>query len=248
MPTRDGFSPDDPVPLSLADEPEQKGIGKAWDRAVIVPRVLKASILVATATAIGIAILSVGNPVRPFADVTPSVVDKSALQPGTDQSTPTIQSTADALALPPAVKDTPTRDESAAASEPAGQSQTENSEPSSEVLFRQFQAWAAEKDAHAQVAPVQPVQDAPEQVVQNAPEQVAQSAGAPLRSMQKYRHLRPVQSARAEIRPVQTPRKKVRREQNARVEVPPARDARAQGQSGQNAQAPSLLQTLGLRN
>jgi hypothetical protein len=240
MPTRDGFSPDHPVPLCLADQPEQKGIGKAWDRAVIVPRVLKASILVGTATAIGIAILSVGNPVRLFADVTASVVDKSALQPGTDQSTPTIQSTADAQALPPTVKDTPTRDESAAASEPAGQSQTENSEPSSEVLFRQFQAWAAERDAHAQVAPVQPVQDAPEQVAQNA--------GAPFRSMQKRRHLRPVQSARAEIRPVQNPRKKVRRELNARVQVPPAQDARAPGQSVQNVQAPSLLQTLGWRN
>jgi hypothetical protein len=244
MPTRDGFSPDHPVPLCLADEPEQQGIGKAWNRAFIVPRVLKASILVATAAAIGIAILSVGNPVTLFADVTASVVEKSALQPGTDQSTPTIQSTADAQALPPTAKNAPTRGESAAASEPAGQSQAENSEPSSEILFMQFQAWAAEKDAHAQVGPVQSVQDAPEQVVQNAPVQVAQNAGAPLRSMQKHRHLRPVQSALAEIRPVQNPRKKVRREQNARVELPPARDARACA----NAQAPSLLQTLGLRN
>ena len=98
MPTRDGFSPDHPVPLFLADEPEQQGIGKARYRAVIVSRVLKASILVATATAIGIAILSVGNPVTLFADVTASLVDKSALQPETDQSTPTIQSTADAQA------------------------------------------------------------------------------------------------------------------------------------------------------
>ena len=170
MPTKDGFNPDHP--LFLADEPEQQGIGKAWDRvAVISSRVLKASILVATATAIGIAILSVGNPVTLFADVTASLVDKSALQPGTDQSTPTIQSTADAQALPPTAKNAPTRDEIAAASEPAGQSQTENSEPASEGLFRQFQAWAAEKDA--QVGPVQSVQDAPAQVLPNAPPQVA---------------------------------------------------------------------------
>jgi hypothetical protein len=165
VPTKDGFNPDHP--LVLADEPEQQGIGKAWDRvAAISSRVLKACILVATATAIGIAILSMGNPGTLVAYVTASLVDKSALQPGTDQSTPTIQSTADAQALPPTAKDAPTRDEIAAASESASQSQTENSEPSSEALFRQFQAWAAEKDAQAQVGPVQSVQDAPTQVVQ----------------------------------------------------------------------------------
>ena len=235
MPTEDGFYPDHPLPLFLADEPEQQGIGKAWDRAFISSRVLKASILVATATAIGIAILSVGNPVTLFADVTVSLVDKSALQPGTDQSTPTIQSTADAQALPLTAKDAPTRDEIATAAESAAQSQTENSEPSSEALFRQFQAWAAEKNAQAQVGPVQSVQDAPALVAENA--------RAALRPMQK-----PVQSARAELRPVQNPRKKVRREQNARVQVPPAQDARAQDQSVQNAESPSFLQTLGWRN
>ena len=247
MPTKDGCNPDHP--LFLADEPEQQGIGKAWDRvAVISSRVLKASILVATATAIGIAILSMGNPGTLVAYVTASLVDKSALQPGTDQSTPTIQPTADAQALPPTAKDAPTRDEIAAASEPAGQSQTQNSEPPSEALFRQFQAWAAEKDAQAQVGPVQHVQDATAQVVQNAPAQVAENARAPLRPMQKHRHVRPVHSARAEIRPVHNPRKKVRREQNERVQVPPAQDARAQDQSVQNAQAPSFLQTFGSRN
>jgi len=246
MPTKDGFNPDHP--LFLADEPEQQGIGKAWDRAVISSRVLKASILVATASAIGIAILSMGNPVTLVAYVTASLVDKSALQPGTDQSTPTIQSTADAQALPPTAKNAPTRDEIAAASEPAGQSQTENSEPPSEALFRQFQAWAAEKDAQAQVGPVQHVQNARAQVVQNAPAQVAENARAPLRPMQKHRHVRPVHSARAEIRPVHNPRKKVRREQNARVQVPPVQDARAQDQPVQNAQAPSFLQSFGSRN
>ncbi len=247
MPTKDGFNPDHP--LFLADEPEQQGIGKAWDRvAVISSRVLKASILVATATAIGIAILSMGNPGTLVAYITASLVDKSALQPSTDQSTPTIQSSADAQVLPPPAKDAPTRDEIAAASESASQSQTENSEPSSEALFRQFQAWAAEKDAQAQVGPVQHVQDATAQVVQNAPAQVAENARAPLRPMQKHRHVRPVHSARAEIRPVHNPRKKVRREQNARVQVPPAQDAPAQDQSVQNAQAPSFLQTFGSRN
>src|SRR5258705_12798434 len=175
MPTKDGFNPDHP--LFLADEPEQQGIGKAWDRvAVISSRVLKASILVATATAIVIAILSMGNPGTLVAYVTASLVDQSALQPGTDQSTPTIQSTADAQALPPTAKDAPTRDEIAAASEPAGQSQTQNSEPPSEALFRQFQAWAAEKDAQAQVGPVQHVQDATAQVLHKAPAKIAANA------------------------------------------------------------------------
>jgi hypothetical protein len=213
MPTEDGFSPDDPMPLFLAGKPEQQGIGKVWDRVVISSRAFKASILVATATAIGIAILSVGNPVTLFADVTASRVAKTALQPGTDQSMPTNQFTADAQALPPIAKDAPTRDEIVAAFEAAGLSQTEkNGEPSSEALFRQFQAWAAEKDAQAQIGPVQHAQDLPTQAAEKAPTQVAEDARAPLRPMQKHRHVRPVHNARAEIRPMHNPRKKVQRE------------------------------------
>ena len=242
MPTN-GFSPDYPLPLFLAGEPEQQDVGKAWDRAVFSSRVLKAGILVTAATAIamGITVVSVGNPMTLFAnvpalaDVTASVVDKSALQLGPDQSTPTIQSTADAQPL--AVRDAPTRDEIAAASESAGQSQSENSESSSDALFREFQAWAAEKDAHPQVGPVQSVQDAPAQVAENA--------RAHRRPMQKNRNVRPVHSAGEEIRHA---RKKVRREQNARVQIRSVQDAPAQEQSVQNAQAPSFLQSLGLRD
>lgn len=249
MPTKDGFDPDHPLPLFLsADEPEQQGVGKVWDRAVISSRVLKAGILVATATGIGIAILSVGSPVTLFADVTASLVDKSAPQPDTVQSTPivqsaAIQSTADAEALPPTAKGAPTR-EIAAASEPAGQSQTENSEPSSEALFMQFQAWAAEQDTRAQVKSVQPVQDAPAQVAQDAPAPVVENAPATVRPMQKHRRARSVHNAGAEIRHVQEPRPKARQEQNARVQTRPVQDARAQDQSAQNAQAPSFLQSL----
>lgn len=241
MPTKDGLDPDHPLPLFLsADEPEQQDVGEVWDRAVISSRVLKAGILVATATGVGIAILSVGSPVTLFADVTASLVDKSAPQPDTVQSTPivqsaAIQSTADAEALPPTAKGAPTR-EIAAASEPAGQSQTENSEPSSEALFMQFQAWAAEQDTRAQVKSVQPVQDAPAPVVENVP--------ATVRPMQKHRRARSVHNAGAEIRHVQEPRPKARQEQNARVRTRPVQDARAQDQSAQNAQAPSFLQSL----
>jgi hypothetical protein len=261
MPTNDGFTPDNPLPLFLsegADEPEQPDIGIAWDRAVISSRIFKMSIVLVTAIAIGTAILSVGNPVALFANVMASLVDKSGLQPGTDQSTPTIQSTASTQDLAPTVRDeapvnpapddktalrpptsgsptatdAPARNEIAAASEPTDQ--TENRQASADALFKQFQAWKAER------AQVQPAQDAPAQVVQDARPQV--------RPMKEHRQVRPDQNARAEIRSVQNPRKKVRREQNAQVRVPPVQDARAQDQPVQNAQAPSFLQSLGWRN
>jgi hypothetical protein len=271
MPTKDAFNPDDPLPLFLADEPKQQGNGEASDRATISSLIFKASILAAAATAVGIAILWVGSPVTLFADVTASVVDKSTLQPATDQSTPTIQSTADAQALPPTAKDAPSRDEIAAGFEPADQSQTEISGPA-ESLLKQFQAWATDKDAEAQVGPIQPVQDAPAQVVQDAPApvvqddsskatknalaQIAENAPAPVQPIQKHRHVRPVhnararsiQNARTEMGPVQNPRKKVWREQNARVEVPPPQDARAQDQFMQNTEPPPFPQTFGWRN
>ena len=197
---------------------------------------LKASVLVALAGAISIAIVSVGNPVTHFAVVTASVVDKPALQFGADQSTPTVQSSADAKALPPPAKDAPSRVEMAAASEPAAQHQPENGELSSEALFREFQAWAAEQDAQAKVAVQQPVQDAPAKAAENA--------RVSLRLMHKHRHAKPVHNARAEMRLAQHPRKKVRREQNARAEVPSAQDALAQDQSVQNP----FLQIFGWRN
>src|ERR1700731_4551865 len=101
MATKDGFAPDDPFPVFLsehAEEGEQPGIRKAWDGAVISSRILKTGIVLVTAAAIDFTILSVGNPVALFANVTASLVDLSALQPGTGHSTPTIQSTAGAPA------------------------------------------------------------------------------------------------------------------------------------------------------
>jgi hypothetical protein len=171
MATKDGFPPDYPIPLFLSDqaeEPEQPGIGKAWDRAVNSSRILKTSILVVTAAAIVFAILSVGNPIVLFANATASLVGTSAPQSGTGQQfqawaakrdaraqTPTIQSTAGAQAVPPTARDAPTRDEIAAAFRTATQDQTEISQPPAEALFKQFQAWAAEQDARAEVRPVQ---------------------------------------------------------------------------------------------
>ena len=241
MPTNDGFSPDHPLPLVLADQIEQQGIGILRDRTVTPLRVLKTGVLVAIATATGIAALS--------------LVGSSELQPGADRSTPTVQAAAeapalvqpaaDAQALPPTAQDAPARDEIAAA-EPAATDQTEKSDPTSDALFRQFQAWAAEKDTNAQVEPAQPVQDAPAQAVKEGPEQVAEDAPVPHRSVQRRRHVLPVRNARAEMRTQN--RRQVRRTQNARVERPPVEDARAQVQPVQNAQAPSFLPSFGLRN
>src|ERR1700724_1664860 len=89
MATKDG-RPDDLIPHFLSDhaeEPEQPGIGKAWDRAVISSRILKASVLF-TAGAIAAAVLLVGNPPTLFPNTTASLVDTSAPQAGTTQSIP----------------------------------------------------------------------------------------------------------------------------------------------------------------
>jgi hypothetical protein len=238
MPTKDSLYSDDPLPLFLAEEEfEHEGIGKAWDRTVLSSRVFKACIFLSVATATCIAILSAGNPVTLFADVTASFddvttspVDKTALQTGGDQSTPTIQVTADTQPLPPSGKDASTGDEIAAASERAVQSQTENSEH--EALFREFQAWLAEKDAQPRAGPIQHVEDASPQVVGNA--------RASIQPVQKHRH---VQNEQAERRPVNNPRKRVRQD---RVQVQPAQTAQAQ--SVQNPQTPSFLEIFGWRN
>ena len=255
------MAPSDLIPLFLSDhteEPQQTGIGKAWDKAAISSRILK-TILVVTAAPVVFAILLMGNPLELFSNVTPSPVATSAPQDGTGQPMPIIQSTEGAQALPPTAREAPTGDEIAAAFKAAYQSQTENRQPSDEALFKQFQAWLAEEDARAQVRPVQPVQDARAQVVQITRAQAPpaqthrhvrplHNARADVRPGQKHREVRSVQNARAEIRPERNPRAKVRAEQNAQVQVPPVPDARAQDQSVQNAQAPWLLQSFGWRN
>src|SRR6266404_1589409 len=198
MATKDDFPLDDPLPLFLsnhAEEPEQQpGIGKAWDRAV----------LVVTAAAIVFAALFVGNPLAIFANSTASLVATSALQDGTTQSMPVIQSTADAQA--PTAREVPTGDEIAAAFKTAYQSQA------TEALFTQFQAWAAREDARAQVRPVQKhrhIRHAREE--KNARAKLTKNARA---------HVRREQNARAQDRPVQNAQAQVGPEQNAQATWP----------------------------
>jgi hypothetical protein len=262
MATNDGFQPDrSPIFLSEhAEETEQPDIGRAWDIATISSRILKTSILAVAVTAIGIAVLSIGNPVTLVANVTDWWVDKPALQPEADPSTATIQTIASTQDLPPTTTDAPPRNEIAAAVEPADQSrvevgqsqagqsqaetnqpltQAETNQPLTEELFKQFQAWAAEEETRAQAGPAQSVQAPTVRVMQDAPTRV--------RPVKKHRQVRAVQNARAEIRPQRNHRARVREEQDSRGQVPPVPDPRAQDPSMQNAQPPSLLQSLGLR-
>jgi hypothetical protein len=241
MATADGFQPDrSPIFLSEDAEKTEPDIGKALAREVISSRILKTSLLAVAATAIGIAVLSIGNPVALVANVADSWVDKSALQPGADPSTPTIQSIAGTQDLPPTTTEAPTRDEVAAASVPADQNQAEIGQPTAEALLKEFEAWAAKEDTRAQVEPIQPVQAAPVKVAQDAPAQVQPA--------KKHRRVRSVQNARAEIRPHRNHRARVREEQNAPAPIAPVSDPRAQEQPAQNSQTPWLLQNLGWRN
>jgi cytoskeletal protein RodZ len=275
MPMKDDFSPDNLLPIFLserADKPEQSATGIALDRTVIWSRVLKTSILVITAAVI--AFLLVGSPVAFFANITASLVDISAFRPGTDQSTPTIQSTADAQPLLPIAKDAPpvnpsANPEAAAPSDDttALRPPTQGSPTATDAPTRNEIAAASEPTDQSQTGNRQPSADAlfkqfqawvaeqdpraqvgPVQPAQDAPAQVLQDARPQVRHLKKHRQVQPVQNARTEIRPERDPRAKVRREQNARVQVPPVQDARAQDQSVQNAPAPSFLQSLGLGN
>jgi len=249
MVTNDGFQPDRPLFLSEpAEEIGQPDIGKVWKRSVISSRILTMSIWAATATAIGIAILSVENPVALVADFTASWVDKPALQPVTDPSTSSIQSIAGTQDSATTTGDAPAREEIAAVSEPADQNQaaivvqppaTEIVQPPAQALLKEFEAWAAKQDSRAEAVPVEPAQAAPVQVAQAAPVQ-AQPA-------KKHRRARSVHNARAEIRPQRIHRVRAR-EASAPVPIAPVPDARAPELPVQNAQTPSLFQSLGWRN
>jgi hypothetical protein len=255
MAINDDFRPDrSPLFLSeQADDVEQRDIGKALNQATVSSRVLKTSVSALTATAIAIAVLSMADPVELIGNVTALWADKSAVQSTTDPSTPTMQSVASTQDLPPA-SDAPAREQIVASADPAdqsqpqpgqsqpdaGQSQAETSQPVTEELFKQFQAWAAEEEARPKAEPVRPAQIAPVQAAQDAPAQV--------QSTKRHRRARSVQNARAEIRPHRTHRARVREEQSAPVPIAPGPDPRAQEQALQNSQPPGFLQSLGFRN
>jgi hypothetical protein len=218
MPMKVPFSPD-PRIRQLQSEPP----GKARDRAATLSRILKRGLLVAVATAVGLLVLPVENTAKILADVTASLVDGSALRPHTyQQPAPISQSPADAQAPTDAqvfsiAKNEPIAGESAA-SEPIEQNHTEIREPSTEILFKQFQAWAAEKDAQ-QLATAQSVPDPP--ALQTAPARAVEKTAGSTGLVQKDRPVQRVDSARTRMS-MQDSRKEIRRPQNAGVNVPPA--------------------------
>ena len=241
MPTQDDFDSTHPPAFLLAERAERPEAEDTPDRAVASPRIFKAIALIAVVAAIGAAVLSVEDPMTLLANVAAPLVGNSAPQPASEPSMPTIQlaaetaastqSAADAQPEPQTAKEGPAE---VASAEPASEPASEKNEPASEDLFRKFQAWAADRDAQAPDASVQPVQDAPVQGVKRV-------ARVPHRLVERQPRAYPVRNARAEARP-QAPRKR------ARPEPPPASDARAQDGSVQTGQPQSFLSTFGLRN
>jgi hypothetical protein len=254
MPTNDGFSSDQTLPSFLRERTWKPDIAPASDLAVFPLHVRKAIILVASVTVFGIATFSVGNPKALLASLADSFGDKSASQPLADQSNSTIQTTVDVKASSSATKEQPTGGETAATA-PAAEDQAKivdntvdkTIDPQTEALFRQFLAWAAEKDAPS-LEPVQPVQDdqvQPEKEaaaqpaqVDDPPAKMAEDAGAALHLLPKHRRAPATSNARAEMQR-QAPRKMVHRPQRERAA--PARAAVARDRVVQNAAPPPLL-------
>ena len=159
---KDRFSPNDRIPLFLAgpDEgAEQSGVGK-----VVSSKVFRKVVLVFATVAVVFAVVSIGNVIL-SASVTAYQVSTPAPRDGSGHSTPAIQSTASAEALP----GTPPGDELTAAFRSALENMAEVDQPRAEALFNQFQAWAAEEDALAPAPPPQPVQDVRTHFVENPP-------------------------------------------------------------------------------
>ena len=159
---KDRFSPNDPVPLFLSgprEETELSGVRK-----VVSSAVFRKAALVIAAVAIVLGVVSVGNAIL-FASVTASQVSPPAPRDGSGHSTPAIQSTASAEAVP----GSQLGDELAAALKSALENKAEVERARAEALFNQFQAWAAEEDAQALPGPQQPVQDVRTDIVQSPP-------------------------------------------------------------------------------
>ena len=274
MLTEDRFQQDRP-PIFLSDYRDETGqpdTARGWDVAAISSKVLRASILAVAMTAIGIAVLSVGNPVALVANVTDWLDNKSAVQVEAEPSTSAIQSVASSQDSVPAATDAPAREEIAAAVQPVEPRQQEPAPavqaPQAESSQRPTEASQGQTQVQAQgqAGPLMTEElfkqfqawaaeeETKTQAVsaQTAPVRVAQDAPAPAPAQAKpakrHRRVHSVQNARAEIRPQRHYRARIRQEQEVQAQAPPAVDPRAPDPSLQNAQPPSFLQSLGFRN
>lgn len=271
MATEDGFQPNRSLIFLSGDaeETEPPDTGTTWDIETIASRILKTSIVAATATAISIAVLTIGNPVELVANVTDWWVDKPALQPEADPAMSTTQTIAGTQDSPTTTTDAPQREEIAAVVVPAEPSQAEAAVQRQAETAGQRQTEVGQRQAEngqpitAESKPVLTEElfkqfqawAAEEETrkqagsAQAAPVRVAQDGPAQARPAKKHRRVHSVQNARAEIRPQRHHRARVREQQlDAREQVPPVADPRAPDPSVQNAQPPSFLQSLGFRN
>ena len=197
----------DPVPLFLsAEEPEPRGIGISGHRAVMA-----SGILLLTGAAIVLTIVFAGNPIVLFGNAMASVVGTSAPQDGTAPSMPIIQSTAESRSTP-TTSDASTNDEIAGAVKTASETEIR---VRAEALFREFHAWAVEKDTRVQVQQVEPIQ--PPEAMQDARVQDdVQNARAEVRPAPKNRHARSKPETRTQTRAEKNARAHVRTERQAR--------------------------------
>ena len=250
----------DPVSLLLRDHAEelrQVGILKAWNRTAAASQIIKMSTLLVTTAGIVFAVLSVETPIV-VANATAYLVGASAPQDGT-QSTPAIQSTADAPALLPTASQAPTGDEVA-----AYQSQTETRQPPAEALLRQFQAWAVAEETREEITGALKSADQSQTEIRPPAEvllrqfQVWAAEEAtrdeitgglkPADRGQTEIHQPPAEAllklfqawaaekdATAEVRPVNNARENVRSEHHVRARIRPPRNARAQLRREHNA-------------
>jgi hypothetical protein len=173
--TEDRFTPDhQPLPLFLSAHAYEHEEREQEERGSLL--LLNASVLVLVASLVGMAILlAFGNPSKVLADLDASLTDILALQPNTVQSTPTIQSSAETKALPPTESGAPARNV-ATAFDTARQGQADIGAAPPGALLKQFQDWAAEEDARAQIETVRPAQDS--RAAQDARAQALQNAQA----------------------------------------------------------------------
>lgn len=241
--------------------PEPPDNGPAWRPTVVSSSILKGSVLLVAAAAIGFAVVLLGNPRALITSGRAFLTGASTPQDGTvqnqegvgqdqdapPQEMPTVQSATDAEAPPPPASDAAADSETAPPSSPA--TQTENAQAPAQDLLTQFQAWAASQDTRAEVQPMQP---APAHMDRAMPEADSQAAASP----QDTQPVNPpvprrppagrVKNAQAETRAKQT-RAKPRPEPNAQLYFRPTQP-RETDPPVQTARPPSFLESLRSHN
>ena len=226
----------DPIPMLLSDTAEEYEPASAAtrDTSVVSARILTTSILAASAVAIGLMIIMAGNPLTLFAKATASSVGSSVPEDGAGQSMPINGSTAGGLYfLPALVEEEPTRGQIAAVFNTAYESRTEISQPPTEALLKQFQAWAAEEDARSSGEQERPGQESRAQAVQNARAEAVRPAQKS-RQVQSEHRIRAKVRLRKDARPKHNVRPQAAPEQDEGLQVRPEQEGLAHDQSVQN--------------